>query len=75
MQSNHRSDDTQTSNECHWLNFHRRDLKFSYVVSNTMTIMNVNFKKIKISLDDSLYFHLLYIQAHIYQKCTDSEIW
>ena len=28
------------SNACHELNFHRRDLKFSDIVSNTITIMN-----------------------------------
>ena len=40
MSSNHRTDDTRISNACHGLNFHHRDLKFSEIVPNTITIMN-----------------------------------
>ena len=42
MLSNHRTHDMRTSDACHEHNFHRRNLKFSDIVSNTITIMNKN---------------------------------
>ena len=38
--NHHYADDALTSNACHGLNFHHRDLKFSHIVPNTLTIMN-----------------------------------
>ena len=46
--SNHRTDDTRTLNACQGLNFHRRDLKFLDIVSNTILITNFIFKNMKI---------------------------
>ena len=40
--SHHYADDAWTSNACYGLNFHQRDLKFSDIVPNTITIMNKN---------------------------------
>ena len=42
--SHHYADDAWTSNACHGHNFHCRDLKFSDIVPNTITISNHNFK-------------------------------
>ena len=41
-QGHHYADDPWTSSACHGLNFHRRDLKFSDKVRNTITIVNWN---------------------------------
>ena len=43
--SHYYADDAWTSNACHGHNFHRRDLKFSDIVPNTITIFNHNYKK------------------------------
>ena len=38
--SQHYADDAWSTNASHWLNFHRRDLKFSDIVPTTTTINN-----------------------------------
>ena len=43
--SHHYADDKWTSNACHGNNFHRRELKFSDVVLDTITNFKNNFKK------------------------------
>ena len=45
--SHHYADDTWTSNACHVHNSHRRDLKFSDIVPDTITIFTHNSKNDK----------------------------
>ena len=42
VMSCHYTDDSQTSNACNQLNFRCRDMKFSDMVQNTITIINKN---------------------------------